>query len=316
MMEPIYLIVGQSSVKNNEKLNEMLGTINEEYDLQIHDLEDESLALLLEDLNMIPFLTATKVVVVKNPIFLYKPSSYDSKLIDAFNKYINNPIPSTTLIIMIESLSEIDSKLKKLLEENSSIINVSLPKETEIKPYVTSYLTKKGYKYDETAVDELIFRIKGNFERADVELEKLMTYKYEDKIIKFTDVRLLVSKDLDDNIFDLVSAVIDGNKRKSMEIYDDLMVLNEDESRIISLLINKFNEMYQTKALVEKGYSKNDIANLFNYKPGRVYYMMKSASLVSMDKIKRNINDLIDIDYKIKSGQIDKTIALETYLLK
>lgn len=315
-MEPIYLIVGQSSVKNNEKLNEMLGTINEEYDLQIHDLEDESLALLLEDLNMIPFLTATKVVVVKNPIFLYKPSSYDSKLIDAFTKYINNPIPSTTLIIMIESLSEIDSKLKKLLEENSSIINVSLPKETEIKPYITAYLTKKGYKYDETAVDELIFRIKGNFERADVELEKLMTYKYEDKIIRFTDVRLLVSKDLDDNIFDLVSAVIDGNKRKSMEIYDDLMVLNEDESRIISLLINKFNEMYQTKALVEKGYSKNDIANLFNYKPGRVYYMMKSASLVSMDKIKRNINDLIDIDYKIKSGQIDKTIALESYLLK
>lgn len=315
-MEPIYLIVGQSSVKNNEKLNEMLGTINEEYDLQIHDLEDESLALLLEDLNMIPFLTATKVVVVKNPIFLSKPSSYDSKLIDAFTKYINNPIPSTTLIIMIESLSEIDSKLKKLLEENSSIINVSLPKETEIKPYITAYLTKKGYKYDETAVDELIFRIKGNFERADVELEKLMTYKYEDKNIKFTDVRLLVSKDLDDNIFDLVSAVIDGNKRKSMEIYDDLMVLNEDESRIISLLINKFNEMYQTKALVEKGYSKNDIANLFNYKPGRVYYMMKSASLVSMDKIKRNINDLIDIDYKIKSGQIDKTIALETYLLK
>ncbi len=315
-MEPIYLIVGQSSVKNNEKLNEMLGTINEEYDLQIHDLEDESLALLLEDLNMIPFLTATKVVVVKNPIFLSKPSSYDSKLIDAFTKYINNPIPSTTLIIMIESLSEIDSKLKKLLEENSSIINVSLPKETEIKPYITAYLTKKGYKYDETAVDELIFRIKGNFERADVELEKLMTYKYEDKIIKFTDVRLLVSKDLDDNIFDLVSAVIDGNKRKSMEIYDDLMVLNEDESRIISLLINKFNEMYQTKALVEKGYSKNDIANLFNYKPGRVYYMMKSASLVSMDKIKRNINDLIDIDYKIKSGQIDKTIALESYLLK
>lgn len=315
-MEPIYLIVGQSSVKNNEKLNEMLGTINEEYDLQIHDLEDESLALLLEDLNMIPFLTATKVVVVKNPIFLSKPSSYDSKLIDAFTKYINNPIPSTTLIIMIESLSEIDSKLKKLLEENSSIINVSLPKETEIKPYITAYLTKKGYKYDETAVDELIFRIKGNFERADVELEKLMTYKYEDKIIRFTDVRLLVSKDLDDNIFDLVSAVIDGNKRKSMEIYDDLMVLNEDESRIISLLINKFNEMYQTKALVEKGYSKNDIANLFNYKPGRVYYMMKSASLVSMDKIKRNINDLIDIDYKIKSGQIDKTIALESYLLK
>ena len=47
-----------------------------------------------------------------------------------------------------------------------------------------------------------------------------------------------------------------------------------------------------------------------------LYYMMKSASLISMDKIKRNINDLIDIDYKIKSGQVDKTIALETYLLK
>lgn len=315
-MEPIYLIVGQSNVKNTERLNELLASINEEYDLQIHDLEDESLALLLEDLNMIPFLTSSKIVVVKNPVFLYKPSSYDSKLVDAFIRYINNPISSTTLIIMLQSVTEIDSNLKKELEDHSSIINVSLPNDTEIKPYIISYLEEKGYKYDETAVDELVFRIKGNFERADAELEKLITYKYEDKVIKVADVRLLVSKDLEDNIFDLVNAVIDGNKRKAMEIYDDLMVLNEDESRIISLLINKFNEMYQTKTLVEKGYSKNDIANVFNYKPGRVYYMMKSASLISMEKIKRNINDLIDIDYKIKSGQIDKTIALETYLLK
>ncbi len=315
-MDAIYLIEGQSNVKNNEKLNDLLSSISTEYDLQIHDLEDESLALLLEDLNMIPFLTDLKVVVAKNPQFLYKPSSYDEKLIEAFLKYIKNPIPTTTFIIMVNSLQDIDSKIRKEIEGIATKICVDIPKEAEIKPYITSYLEKRGYKYDETAVDELIFRIKGNLERVDTELEKLTTYKYEDKQIKVADVRMLVSKDLEDNIFDLVNAVTEGNKRKAMEIYDDLMVLNEDESRIISLLINKFNEIYQTKTLVEKGYSKNDIANIFNYKPGRVYYMMKAASLISFDRIKKNINELIDIDYKIKSGQVDKTIALETYLLK
>ena len=44
--------------------------------------------------------------------------------------------------------------------------------------------------------------------------------------------------------------------------------------------------------------------------------MVKACQTISLERIKRNINSLLDIDYRIKSGQLDKSIALELFLLK
>ena len=57
-------------------------------------------------------------------------------------------------------------------------------------------------------------------------------------------------------------------------------------------------------------------AQIFDVKPGRAYYMVKACQTISLERIKRNINSLLDIDYRIKSGQLDKSIALELFLLK
>lgn len=73
--------------------------------------------MLVESLNTIPFLTSHKIVVCKFPKFLYKPDAYDSKIIEAFKKYLLNPIDTTTFIILINTFKDMDQSLKQLLEK-------------------------------------------------------------------------------------------------------------------------------------------------------------------------------------------------------
>lgn len=311
-----YVICGSSSIKNNDVLNDIIKKCDYEYDIDAHDLDEESLAMLVESLNTIPFLTSHKIVVCKFPKFLYKPEAYDEKIIEAFKKYLLNPIDTTTFVIIINSFKDMNADLKQALEKNTTIINSDKEEVVDLKANIIATLKREGFKYEEAAVDELLLRCDKNNDRVEMELEKLMLYKADSHVLKLIDVKELVSKDLEDNVFDLVNAVIEADRRRAIEIYNDLMVLNEDESKIIALLVNKFNEMYQTKSLLAKGFSKNDIAQIFDVKPGRAYYMIKACQNISLERIKRNVNNLLDIDYKIKSGQLDKSIALELFLLK
>ena len=43
---------------------------------------------------------------------------------------------------------------------------------------------------------------------------------------------------------------------------------------------------------------------------------MKDASGATLQMIKDNLNNLMDIDYGIKSGKVDKNVAIELYILK
>lgn len=314
-MYPIYVLASKNKTKLKEETNHILeGTSN--YDLIEFDLEEQSLANLLEEINMIPFLYDSKVVLVKSPVVLFNPAKYDAKLIEAFINYIRKPIESTTLVFLLDDLKKVDAKIYKVLKETAIIKELEIPTDISLNDYIMLSFTNDGYVIDTLVVSELIERTKGNIDRIGIEIEKLKTFKANEKTILNTDVSLMVSKELDDNIFELINAVLDKDTLKVMAIFNDLMILNTSETVILTLLIQKFNELYQTKVLTKAGMSKNEIAEVFKVKPGRIYYLQKAASLISFDELKQNINELTNLDYKIKSGLIDKRLGLELFLLK
>ena len=314
-MHNLYAIVSNNFNQITNEINSLTGELTD-YDYVSFDFEDSSLIRLLEEVRTVPLLNEGKIVVLKNATFLSNPSKYDERLINSFKDYLQNPSPSTVLNIVISELKSINVDFKAILEKNAIIKSLIKNAPEDLKAYISNSFLQDGYLLDSLVVDELIDRTKGFVERIDVEIDKLKTYACDSKKILNSDVKLLVSKELDDNIFELVNGVLENDKPKIYQIFNDLMTLNTTETVIISLLINKFSELYDTKVLTKAGYSKNDIADLYNIKPGRVYYAQKAAQSASLEDLRNNINDLCELDYKIKSGQIDKRIGLELYLAK
>ncbi|MGM9970987.1 MAG: DNA polymerase III subunit delta [Anaeroplasmataceae bacterium] len=317
-MSNLYTIFGCEKLIINNKIEEIENKYKDyTYEKTVIDLADESIITLLNELNTIPLLEDYRLVILKNPKFINNDSMYDSRLISEFCSFIDNPIESTILITIIDF--DAKSKIINQLRSKTNFLEVTSidSKNIEnIEEYVSSILQNDGYKIAKLALKELMSRVDHDYNRVIIELEKLKLYKIEDKNITLEDVTLLVSKDLEDSIYPMIEAVLTKNKAKAMEIYKGLKQNSIDESMILASLISRFNELYQVKELVEAGYSKEKIALAFNYKPGRVYYLMKDASLVSSKQLKNNLRTLMDIDYNIKIGNVDKKVALELYLLK
>jgi len=159
-------------------------------------------------------------------------------------------------------------------------------------------------------------RINHDLDSVNNEVSKLISFAKDREIINSEMVMQITSKDIDENIFNLVNALIEKNKVKLMDIYNDLKEINTSEIWMLSTLSNKFMEMLHTKSLLSLGYSQKDIMSYFRVSSGRAYYMKKNAEEISYSQLEKHITDLADLDYRIKSGKIDKTNGLELFLLK
>jgi DNA polymerase III subunit delta len=128
-------------------------------------------------------------------------------------------------------------------------------------------------------------------------------------------LRLLVSRNLEENIFELTNALLSKNQTKTIEIFYDLIARNEDPLRILNNIVGKVRELMHAKLLLDKGYRQDQIAEHFHIKSGRAYYLVKNAQSVNFQILENHLKKLSKLDYDIKSGKIDKKLGLELYLL-
>ena len=122
-------------------------------------------------------------------------------------------------------------------------------------------------------------------------------------------------KNIDMDIFKLIDNILNKNKEQAIECLEEMMKYGEEPLALIIMLANQFRIMYQAKMLVKKGYSERDIASLLDIHEYRVKKALEKARMYNESIILDNLEKLANLDYDIKSGNIDKNIGLELFLL-
>ena len=64
-----------------------------------------------------------------------------------------------------------------------------------------------------------------------------------------------------------------------------------------------------------EGMDQDAIQQYLNVKSGRAYYMMKNARQYPRAHVEKSLKQLEMYDLKIKTGLMDKTLALELFVL-
>ena len=172
------------------------------------------------------------------------------------------------------------------------------------------------YKIDSKLVNLLIDRVGNNLSILDQEVEKIKIYKDKNKIIEEKDILSLTEKNIDNDIFHLIENIVNGNKDKSLESLKEMLKLNEEPIKIIIMLASQFRIIYQAKQLYIMGYTESDIASLLKIHPYRIKLALSKGRNISNEVLLEFIEKLADLDYKIKSGEIMKDLALELFILE
>lgn len=305
-----YIITSDDSLALKDKISEIKKALDPSYEEIYYDLEDDSLQSLIDELSTISLFDNPKFVIAKNSNKLVNMKN--ESLLDLY-KAMNNTDSQNVLILQILKLSDFKADTFETLKRYSTLIDVrikNIPKEE----YIKNYFNKDNYQIDDEATNLLITYVDDLYSLKTA-MDQLMCYKMEDKIIKANDIKKMITPPLDDNIYSIIDSVINNDKKRSFECLNHLKLHSVRSSYIISLLINKFQEMYNVSLLVKANMNQNDIASVFNVKPGRAYYMIKASKSSSISLIKRNLDLLNKLDLNIKSGLEDENLGLELYLL-
>lgn len=313
MKNLINVLYGKDNYLIDAELNKIIKKLDvEDININRYDLLEVDSDDVLEDLVTISFFSENKVIIVDN---FKELINMNESVLNSWINYIKKPNPDVFLYIVLNELISEEFTIGKILMQYANLIKVKEIEGKEFNDYIIKYLSNKEYNIDIKALDELLLRTNYNLTLIMQELEKLMLYKLNSKKIFKEDVENLVSRNLEENIYELTNNLIKGYNSKTIEIYYDLLINNEDPIRIINNVSNRVKQLIHTKLLLNKSYTQDDIIKHFNIKSGQAYYLMKDSKETQMETLENILKKLTELDYDIKTGKIDKKIGFEIFIL-
>lgn len=279
-----------------------------------YSLENTVLEDVIEDASMPCLFSEYKMIVCENA-YIFTGSTkkgLPEQNISLLETYMKNPNEQTILVFKTSS-EKLDERKKIVKQIKKEHTVKELNGIGNINAFVEGLFT--GYQIDRGTIALFMKRVGDNLLLLENEAEKIKVYAYEEKTIDKEDVRALTNKTIDLNIFTFIDAIIGKRKAEAMETYEELIKLNEEPIAIVVMLSNQFRIMYQAKELIKQGYTEKGIAETLDIHPYRVKKALEKGIHYSSEVLLQYLHKLGDIDFQIKSGKVDKYIALELFIL-
>ncbi|MFW6285215.1 MAG: DNA polymerase III subunit delta [Bacillota bacterium] len=319
MKDNVMVFYGEDSFYMKNKIHQTIRQYEvDNYNLTTYDMDETELSDAINDALTIPFLSEKKVVICKNARFLCPkpPKSMPSHNINYLKEYLDNPT-SETLFILSAPCAKLDNRLAivKTLKEKAEMVECRLKGPEDLKNWARRQIAQSGLSIDRDALDALMKRVQHSTEFAFLEMRKLLLYAEGKKTIDKAMIEQVITRNIEDNVFDITQAILERDHAKALRVYQDLITYKEDPLKILGIIVSKYREMAQVKRLLEQGLTQDDIQRRFDVKSGRAYFMVQNAKSAPMDTIEEHLKHLERLDRSIKTGRIDKKMALELFIL-
>ena len=303
-------------IKNKIKQNiQMLGL--DEFNVTHYDCEEDLLENALADASTVPFMSDHKMVVIHNAYFLAAKSTLKlNHHLPALKQYLENPVSETYLVLTVPQHT-LDKKnsLVKTLQEIADVIEAKKQSAEDLGAWIRRQLSKNGLSIDADAFNELLKRVGFNSEVAYLEVRKLLMYAQDLNHISLAVIEEVITRNVEDNVFEILNAIHRQDKAMALNLYQDLLVQGEDPMRILALMIRQYREMRTTLTLIQDGADETKVQHHFNVSRGRAFFMMKNVQSTHFTKVDAQLRYLQSLDERIKTGQVDKKLAAELFIL-
>lgn len=303
-----YLIKSNAISLIDKKIDELIKEKGfDSSSVTTYDLEEDSITSLIEDADTISFLTPNKVIIGKN----LSNNNLDEKNLKILSKYLDNP-NSDVLLILVTTNIDARKKIVKEVINKLSLVNIS----TDTKEIVKDIL--KGYDVEYRVINLLEEYYSEDLERLISETKKLALAFINTKKITYKDALELLVKPLNkqDNLaFDLVREIALKDKKKAVNIYNELLSYNIESYALFGLLESQYRLLYQVKVLNKRNISYNDMASILEVHPFRVKKTLELVRYYTLKEIRKLLKNLSDIDFKIKSGVYENNIIIDLLIL-
>lgn len=296
-----YLFFGEERFMSIYMKNILVNSLVEKDDLMNKKIFDESSSLedILSFCMSYPFMAEKKVAVIFDSGLFSKQSNLADKL---------TSIPDTSILIFIESVIDKRNKLYKLVEREGRAKEFTKMNKGYLRTYVRDIVSQKGISIDEDAVDIIIENSSRSMFDIKNELDKVISFCILKGSITAEDCISLESPNIEGKVFDMIDALVTGDKKKTIELYQNLLELREPPVKILALIIRQFNIMLQIKMCDFEGKSAERTLAMQSWMVSKYRKCSKNYDVNSLEDI---LERLVSTDYSVKTGMISDYAALD-----
>ena len=340
-LNSLYLLYGEEEflldtcVKKIKKLfGEKLLGINYIY------IDESNVESLIQEIQTPAFGYPKKLIIVKNSGLFKKEKSGTKKKttkkvknLETYSETNQETKPKNTLetgisshiekniqiinesVILVFIEGQIDKNtLTKTIEKYGIVCNFE-----ELKPQQIAMRLKvicNAYKVniDNYTMQMFIETCGTNMQILINELRKLIEYAGKNGTITKEAIDLLSIRKIESVIFDLTDNLGRKNIKQALDILNDLLYNKEPIQKILVTLYNHFKRLYLTSLALEE--NKNIPQSLL-LKPNQIFLVdkyKKQIRLFNKNTLRKLLQELIDLDYNYKQGNINLNIGLEAIL--
>lgn len=314
----IYVLTGKERFMIDEKIKDLKKEYqcNEDsMNYTVYYGDTPCMEEVYDDYCTVPFFSEHKMIVLFRPAFLTTKKGSKSEDEELYLlKCIENQNDFVTFVIVNDE-EDLDNRKKvvKKIKSDTKFIQYDKLSYFKLKEIARNAIRNKNCDINEEALELLLERTNGDMMLLSNECSKLSLYK---EYIELDDVFNLVSRPIEDRVFELSAAIVKKDLASMISVYRDLITLNQEPVALILMIANKMRALYQVKVLLRKGYTDKEITSMLSLNP---YYFKKLKQEVfqyEIDELIHVIGKLHELDYGIKSGLVDKKLGLELFMLK
>ncbi|NLK64961.1 MAG: DNA polymerase III subunit delta [Tissierellia bacterium] len=268
--------------------------------------------------NTFPFMSEKKLCIIKEAGFFTSTGSLDKKEEEKLLKYIDENEDCITVFVIKDGKPDSRKKIVKKLKDKKAVFEFNRLNERELTKYILDEFKKNDFNismsdanYMANYTGYLEYESTLSLYHVNNEINKIMSHNNDRKSIKTADLDMLMIKSVESNIFRLVDYICENNKRNSFEILDEMLLNNTPEQFIIHMIARQYRMLYRYVILQKKGYSYNEIMNKMKIKNFIASKLAKQSKNLNMSTIEYYMKRFLEIDRKIKTGEIDSRVGLE-----
>ena len=299
----ILLISGEENFLSFEKLKQIkekfassdIGSTN------VDEFDEKSFTVLefRKSILSIPFLSEKRLIILRNILSSKTKKEEEEKIIECLSN-----IPASTIILFweekeISGKSLLAKKIKSLAQKKWDF--------EKLKPYQAEKWALEKIAFRKAAITKpgllkLLAFSGENLWQLNQEIEKLTLYK---AAIEETDVDLLVSAKLNNNVFELIDSISEKNTEKTLKFLNNLIEQGEEVIYLLRMLVYQIRNLILIKELSLKNLTKSEIIKETGKHPFVVGKTLNQIGNFSRKELEKIYNEIFNLEVKIKTGKIE-----------
>ncbi len=317
----IFVLFGEEAFLKNHALKELLTKIEptEMPDFNVFNYEGSKYNLISvkEAIEALPVFSDSKLLVFNNSgVFLLSGKDAATKEYKTFWEETIDDIPENVYIVFYEDKIDKRSALYKKLLKRNSIIEFSYLSEEKMISWTVSLFKTMGKIIDPHNAKYLIEITQDGMTSIKREAEKIAAYTDGKVSVTRQDINDVTIPVVENRVFDMVDAIFSKNAPVALKILNDLLVLKEEEIKILAAISSNVEKLLTVKILNSNKMDSTQIAAKTKIAPFIVNKYIKTASKYDIGDLENLLSNCVETDKAFKQNRCDKAVTLQSLVAR